>query len=723
MRVLLLMRGVMGSGKSTWIENKGLKPYTLCPDDLRLMYQSPVLTPDGGMAISQKNDKSVWDLLFKLLEQRMERGDFTVVDATHLRASYIQQYKKLAEEYRYRVYVIDFSSIPLNEVKRRNWGRYDYKRVPDDMVFSAYRKLEAEKIPGWVKVIDYSDADALEQACEYIPHDFNQWRKIHHVGDIHGCMDPLKEYLGDGLKDDELYIFVGDLIDRGSQNAEVVEFILSIINKPNVIVLEGNHEKYLWLWANGKKVPTNEFNLRTKPQLEEAGVSKKDVRQLYRKLRQAVLYGYGDMLVWVTHGGLPRVPSNLALVSAEQLIRGVGKYEDNVDMTWGAVHPEVLGFYQVHGHRNVHNLPVRASSTSFNLEGQVEFGGFLRVATLSKDGWETHMIPNGKYYTLGEGVESVGDLVKQLSNHPLVREKPQGGNISSFNFKKKAFYNKIWDHINVKARGLYVNTNTKEIVARGYDKFFNYGERPLKYPLAFPVHVYQKENGYLGLVGYNGEEDELYITSKSSYNSEHAEWFRQLLHAEFWNELNTVKAYLSANNACMAFEVILPEKDPHIVKYDKDQIILLDVLKRSVEFERLPYSGLQKVAHEFNFEAKKHLCSLYTQDEFASWLHSAMNDWSYHHEGFVVEDSEGYMFKVKAPYYIFWKQLRTLKGALANGKRPSLYASKEMWRSPIWGVQVPPPAEYEDFIEILYALPKEELETDIITLRDKYLII
>ena len=35
MRTLLLLRGVQGAGKSTYIERQGLKPYTLCADDFR----------------------------------------------------------------------------------------------------------------------------------------------------------------------------------------------------------------------------------------------------------------------------------------------------------------------------------------------------------------------------------------------------------------------------------------------------------------------------------------------------------------------------------------------------------------------------------------------------------------------------------------------------------------------------------------------------------------
>lgn len=47
MRVLLLLRGSAGCGKSTWIEQNGLKPYTLSADDIRMMCSSPVLNVDG----------------------------------------------------------------------------------------------------------------------------------------------------------------------------------------------------------------------------------------------------------------------------------------------------------------------------------------------------------------------------------------------------------------------------------------------------------------------------------------------------------------------------------------------------------------------------------------------------------------------------------------------------------------------------------------------------
>ena len=72
MRVLLLMRGAPGVGKSTYIEENGLKPYALSADEIRMMYQSPVLQVNGTEQIAFMNDRAVWNTLFELLEARMD---------------------------------------------------------------------------------------------------------------------------------------------------------------------------------------------------------------------------------------------------------------------------------------------------------------------------------------------------------------------------------------------------------------------------------------------------------------------------------------------------------------------------------------------------------------------------------------------------------------------------------------------------------------------------
>ena len=83
MRNLFILRGAPASGKSTWIRENELEPYTISTDGLRLLYQSPVTTVEGDKAISQNNDKQVFNLLMEILERRMDNGELIIIDATH----------------------------------------------------------------------------------------------------------------------------------------------------------------------------------------------------------------------------------------------------------------------------------------------------------------------------------------------------------------------------------------------------------------------------------------------------------------------------------------------------------------------------------------------------------------------------------------------------------------------------------------------------------------
>lgn len=145
MRILLLLRGAAGCGKSTWIKNNGLKPYTLSADDIRLLCQSPIMQVDGTEAISQSNDKFVWNTLFKLLEIRMMHGEFTVIDATNSKTSEMNRYKEICKTYRYRIYCVDFTDMPIEEVKRRNANREPLKRVPEEVIDKMYSRFNTQK--------------------------------------------------------------------------------------------------------------------------------------------------------------------------------------------------------------------------------------------------------------------------------------------------------------------------------------------------------------------------------------------------------------------------------------------------------------------------------------------------------------------------------------------------------------------------------------------------
>ena len=143
----------------------------------------------------------------------------------------------------------------------------------------------------------------------------------------------------------------------------------------------------------------------------------------------------------------------------------------------------------------------------FNLEGEVEFGGKLRIVELDSTGWNVIELANCQPITDDANiekapVETVEQAVEYLRNNKFVKEKKLGNGISSFNFTREAFYSANWTRQTVLARGLFIDTDNNKIMARSYEKFFKINEVretemiALKNRLKFPVKAYVKENGF-----------------------------------------------------------------------------------------------------------------------------------------------------------------------------------------------------------------------------------
>lgn len=687
-RTLLLFRGAPGCGKSTFIKQHDIENYTLSADDIRIKLQSTSLMPDGTTAISVNRESDVWSILFNMLEIRMKNGQFTVVDATNSKTSEMNKYKEIAKKYRYMVYIIDMTGIPIDQCKMQNRQRTAYKIVPNEAIEKMYARFETQNIPKSFTVIKPNEFDKIL----YKPLDFSQYKKIHHIGDIHGCNTVLQEYLKDGFKEDELYIFCGDYLDRGLENIEVLKFLLSIYSNKNVVLLEGNHENSLRNWSSGLNDYSKNFRDSTLNELDNAfyngEISKKEVRQLCGRLSQMSYYTYNGKTLLVCHGGISGFKENLLFVSTNQLIKGVGRYDDYMKVAESFEKNTSENTYMINGHRNITGESVHCSKRCFNLEGAVERGGHLRVATLSKDGFETFEIKNDIFLEENDVDErdlqrmenkpihsdvSIEELITCLRTNRFIKERVQG-NISSFNFTRNAFDNKIWNDQTVRARGLFINTKDNYIQSRGYTKFFNINERDetrlfnLKYKFKFPVTAYVKENGFLGMISYDKENDGLLFATKSvldtySEDGDIVNILRSLYYTFTSKEQQqNLKDYLLKNNKTILVEVVDNENDPHIIKYDKKCIYLLDIIENSLETNKEEYDILKPLSNKFGLLLKEKINEFNNWNEFYKWyLEVTDEDYKYNDkyiEGFVLEDSNKYMVKLKLHYYKYWKMLR-----------------------------------------------------------------
>jgi len=680
MRTLLLFRGAPGSGKSTYIDEHGLKPFTLSADEIRLQCQSAQQDIFGHDVISMDNEKTTWKVLFNLLETRMSKGEFTVIDANNSKSIEMNRYKELAETYKYRIFIIDFTKLPIEECKRRNASRPYLKRVSEESIDKMYARFKNQKIPSGIKSID---PDNLDQIFLH-KIDLSEYKNIIHIGDIHGCFEPLEKYFKENpINDENFYIFVGDYLDRGIENASVMQFLLEIYDRKNVLLLEGNHERWIQIYAKGGVGRSREFEFKTKPQLQESKIPLKDLRMFYRKLGQCAWYEFKGKEVFVSHGGIATIPDNLTMMSTEQLIHGVGRYEDyeTVADTWMSTTKE--NQYQVFGHRNIRGSLITLRDRVFDLEGQVEFGGQLRILELNEFGeFVPVYVDNHTFRLPGEvekaakpeekkSVETIQDLILNLRSNKFIAEKQFDNNISSFNFTKQAFFNKVWNEQTEKARGLYINTDKFKIVARGFDKFFNIDERPetefpmLKYTLQFPVKCYVKENGYLGLISYNEETDDLFITTKSDPTGDFAMWLKNHVTTNLDSEqIQYMKDYCKEHNCTLVFEFVDMVHDPHIIKYDSNKLFLLSIVYNEINFRQASYTEVQKVANKIGTDVKTLGYEIDSWEEFYDWYNEVLDENYLFNdrliEGFVIEDSKGFMTKLKLSYYNFWKHMRSV---------------------------------------------------------------
>ena len=721
MRSIIILRGSPASGKSTWVKQMGLENYCLSADGIRLLVQSPIMNiSKDERTISQNNDSYVWQLLFELLEERMKRGEFVVVDATHSRSSDFSRYNKLCEKYRYRKYYVSFADVPIEECKRRNSLREDYKRVPESVIDKMYSRLATQgKTSGWIELSKDNFMDEIGVKL----FDMNKYKRIHIFGDIHGCYEPLKEYFDKNPYDEnDFYIFTGDYFDRGLQNKEVAIFLSTLYDKKNVLLLEGNHEKWFNYYANDEieEIRSRTFIKKTMPEIIE--LDKTLFKNLYRKLGQMAYFEFDGKRYIVTHGGLSYMPKELQLIATEQMINGVGDYNVNIDEVF-AENEKDNDIIQIHGHRNTFEVN-DINGKSYNLEGKIEFGGYLKVLRLEHSVKPILVTFKNNVFTTQEEINEFRecksvlnnniDIVQQFRLSRDIKEKELGNNISSFNFTSRAFYNKSWNDLTCKARGLFINTETKEVVARGYEKFFNIGEvreSELEHLLVKfkdkHITCYKKENGFLGILSM--VNNELFFASKSTNDGDYVEYFKSIFKNSNINE-EYLKEYLKKNNVSLTFEVIDVENDPHIIEYDKSKIVLLDIIDNKYEFCKHSYEETKELAKNINCECKTIYKEFDNIRDFHRWYLENTDEEDINSkqdiEGVVIE-CDGYMTKLKFPYYKFWKFMRSLKDSVRGKHTVKL--------STLYNAE----ANY------FYAWCKEQdeklLEKDIITIRNIYL--
>lgn len=190
MRDLIIMRGCPGCGKSTAIEESGLKNYVLSPDDIRLMLRAPEVNEDGEYRISQQDNALVFEMLDTMLVNRMKNGSPTIIDATHCSSGkwhtkQINRYLDLAKEYKYRLFYWEPERENVEIYVERNKYRDELNRVPENVIRNMYHNWETINLPK-----DFTKLDKLRFRDDFsnlVKDTAKTYDQVIVVGDIHGC--------------------------------------------------------------------------------------------------------------------------------------------------------------------------------------------------------------------------------------------------------------------------------------------------------------------------------------------------------------------------------------------------------------------------------------------------------------------------------------------------------------------------------------------------------
>jgi len=229
-------------------------------------------------------------------------------------------------------------------------------------------------------------------------------------------------------------------------------------------------------------------------------------------------------------------------------------------------------------------------------------------------------------------------LKKFVEDNPsLVSMKPAGDGIYVLKYKKKVFFNDLWNEYLEECRGTIVDTDFK-IVSRPFTKIYNYGveKKAPVLDLSTVVDAYRKVNGFMVAVTWYKEN--LLISTTGSTDSEFVAMARELINVERYSQICR-----EWHGTTFMFECV-HRNDPHIIP-EKEGMYLLGYRGKTWDSNTIPDSKILRMLEiEFDTIPVEH-CRM-TMGELLTEVKKVQ------HEGFVFYTDTGVSAKIKSPYYL-----------------------------------------------------------------------
>ena len=236
------------------------------------------------------------------------------------------------------------------------------------------------------------------------------------------------------------------------------------------------------------------------------------------------------------------------------------------------------------------------------------------------------------------------ELAKYVVENPkLVSMKPAGEGIYVLKYKRKVFYDGLWNDYIAECRGSIVDSDFN-LVTYPFTKIYNYGIEKEAPVLSGDTKVtaFRKVNGFM--VAMTVHKGELLVSTTGSTDSDFVGYAKEMMAthmplADWRMALGTADCL----GMTFMFECVHPN-DPHIIP-EKAGMYLLGARENSwgSKIVHDPHF-LIDFAHTLNcFHAESVTTNMARLEEMAKECK---------HEGFVFYTDDGVSAKIKSPYYL-----------------------------------------------------------------------
>ena len=232
------------------------------------------------------------------------------------------------------------------------------------------------------------------------------------------------------------------------------------------------------------------------------------------------------------------------------------------------------------------------------------------------------------------------ELRQYVENNPrLVSMKPAGDGIFVLKYKKRVFYDDLWNEFLEHCRGAIIDADFN-LVSYPFTKIYNYGieSSAPKLPDFTKVTAFRKVNGFMvAMTWYN---DRLIVSTTGSTDSDYVAMAEEIMGENRARFEDHCRLY---NDCTFMFECV-HRNDPHIIP-ETEGLYLLGYRKKewSSPIEHNPLI-LENHARELGTIRVGSITT--TLDQLERLVKECR------HVGYVAYTDDGVSFKIKSPYYL-----------------------------------------------------------------------